>query len=224
MEEVKPEPVQPNVVTFNTLMNKAGTFEEASSVIKTMEEVKPKPVQPDVVTFNTLMNKVGTFEEVKIAIDIWKSWGERANRVFGALTQSLARRMHAEKVLETCFGAARSQEIKFPTTSFQNAISEYIALGNSEGAFRIAVAFPHLPGALKAMKARPHEAEAFFKKHMEKEPNHSSYALARLFDVTDNADQCVAWCQKALVQNREMQSRVKDIRDMMERNQPNNLT
>jgi tetratricopeptide (TPR) repeat protein len=221
MEKVKPEPVQPDVVSFTTLMKKAATFAEAYSVIEKMEKVKPEPVQPDVVTFSTLMKKATTFEEAVSAIAAWKPWGKQANQVFESLTLSLSRKMDAEETLGVCFSAATAQGIKFPTTSLQRAISEYIVHGALENAFRIAVAFPHLPGALKAMKAFPNEAEAFFKKHLCKEPHHSSYALARLFDATGNADECVVWCKEALTQNGELPIRVNYIQDIMERNQPN---
>jgi hypothetical protein len=216
MRDAKPKPVPPNVVTFNTLMNKAKTFDQASSVIGMMRDAKPKPVPPDVVTFNTLMNKAKTLNDAIKAMSLWKPWGQFGNQVFGALTQNLARRMSAENVFKSCFGASRKVDLKFPTTAFQQAVSEFMTQHKYSDAFRICVAFPHLPGCVKAMKSVPQEAEVFFIQHMDEEPNHASYALATLFHETGIIDNKLHWCNIALKENSDMQYRLRHIREMMD--------
>ena len=213
MAEAEPS-VPPDVVTFNTLMNKAEVFEDARSVIDLMAEAEPS-VPPDVVTFSTLMNKAEVFEDIEHAVALWKRWGQFPNQVFGALTQSLSTRMDASDMFGACFNVARSQGIKFPTTAFQQAISGYVARSQTEHAFRVCVAFPHLPGAAKTMKAFPVEAEVFFQRHFEEEPNHASYALAKLFEALGRVEPMLKWANIALKQEKQPKSRLNDILRML---------
>lgn len=130
--------------------------------------------------------------------------------------QSLANRMSASEIFGACFGAASRQQMKFPTTAFQRAVAEYLEQGDFDNAFRIAVAFPHLPGCVKAMTAHPIEAEANFLKHFPEEPHHASYALARLFEATDRIGDMCKWAKIGRDYPEQPPSRLADLRRMLE--------
>jgi uncharacterized protein YciU (UPF0263 family) len=54
--------VEPNVVTYTTLINLAETYEEARKIFA---EMATAGVEPDVVTYNTLINLAETYEEAR---------------------------------------------------------------------------------------------------------------------------------------------------------------
>ena len=202
------------MVTYSTLISLAKSETDARAIMAEMEARTP-PIEPNVVTYSTLMSKIETFSGTEYAIARWKLWKQFPNRVFGSLTQSLSSRMNASDVFKTCFEAAKTQGVKFPTTAFQQAISSYVAAGKLHDAFRIAVAFPHLPGAIKAMKAFPEEAAAFFREHFEEEPHHASYALAKLYEALGQSEQMSEWAQIALLQSLQPSSRLDDLNRMI---------
>ena len=57
---MREEGIQPNMFTYNTLIEKAPDYDEAKALVDTMREVG---VSPDAVTYNTLMYKAPDYKE-----------------------------------------------------------------------------------------------------------------------------------------------------------------
>ena len=70
MAAAKPEPIRPNVITFNTLLDKAKDFTEGKTVLDMMAAAKPDPIRPNVITFSTLLDKAKDFTEGKTVLDM----------------------------------------------------------------------------------------------------------------------------------------------------------
>ncbi|MCB1338967.1 MAG: hypothetical protein KDK10_16445, partial [Maritimibacter sp.] len=187
-------------------------FEQAEQVLA---EMRGAGFDPDVPNFAKLMSLAESFEQAERGISEWKSYGEGANQVFGRLTAALSEKRSAEELFDTCFGAANSQGMKFPTSAFQDAVIQYTKHGRINEALRIAVAFPHLPGSKKTMGSYPDEASHFFQSHFQSEPNHASYALARLFETTKEYARMREWARIAMEQERQPPSRIDDIKRML---------
>jgi hypothetical protein len=180
-----------------------------------MGNAKPK-VDPNVITFSTLMDKAQTLKEIEQAIEAWQAYKIVPVQVFSGLTKGLAKSKTGAELLNLCFTAATKFKVKFPTTALQSAMVVYLSNGKVDDFLRIAVAFPHLPGAVKGMRQVPQDAAVFFKKHFSEEPHHASYAMAKLFQATGDRVLMLHWAKVALAQKKQPPSRTKDIQNMLD--------
>jgi Pentatricopeptide repeat domain len=57
--------IKPDVVTYNTLLNKVHTLDEGRAIVADMRNDE---IKPDVFTYNTLLNKVHTLDEGRAII------------------------------------------------------------------------------------------------------------------------------------------------------------
>jgi len=169
---MRKEGVQPDVVTYNTLIALAPDYETAKSWLET---IRKEGVQPNVVTYSTLIALAPDYETAKSWLRTMRKEGVQPNVVtYNSLFHKDLSAEPADAILEWYL----AQEWH-PEKAIGAAIASYRRAGQVNQALRLALDYAHLPAARKLIREHEGEALAYFKEVLNGNAEHpnASYAL-----------------------------------------------
>ncbi len=199
--------VQPNTVTYNTLMNLSPDFETAKAWL---DQMRRDGVQPNTVTYNTLINLSPDFETAKVWLDQMRRDGVQSDewtaisltrwiRTFQdadlmtaqltALGGILRQGYYSAVVVQLLPSIANAQDLLrwYTRQAYRNAVSLEPAIRHftdterrHEG-LRISLAFPYLGlcRTRRLFRRHPHQAIAYYDDLLQRnfEPFNTTYAI-----------------------------------------------
>jgi tetratricopeptide (TPR) repeat protein len=205
--------VTPNVVTFNTLMDKAKDYASAQGVI---DKMTAAGVAPNVVTFNTLMDKAKDYASAQRVIDKMTAAGVAPDVVtFTTLMDKAKDYASAQGVIDKMTAAGVAPNVFTFSTLFskdlqgvdpdklllwywglkyhpegplQACIASYRRAGEIEHALLIALHYPHLAAAQRVTKENGDAAIRYFQSVVDRLPSDGDANLALGLVFLDSAE------------------------------------
>ena len=219
------EGIQPNVVTYTTLINKAPDYETTKGLLTKMQE---GGIQPNVVTYNTLINKAPDYGTAKDLITTMKEAGIQPDLVTYTTLTSRAPDYDTARALVTTMQEEGIQPnfvtytIVFykdlsresgesilqwysaqpyhPEVPIQAAIAAFRRSRRLDQALVLALNYPHVKASQRLFRDHSKQAIQYFKDILQLEPLHPNahYALGITLMIAGNQQEAKAHLAMAL--------------------------
>jgi tetratricopeptide (TPR) repeat protein len=166
------EGIQPDVVTYSTLIDKAPDYDVAKTWV---DKMCKEGIQPNVVTYSTLIDKAPDYDVAKTWVDKMCKEGIQPNVVtYSTLFSKDLSGKSADDILEWYLA-----QKYHPEEPIQAAIATYRKIRRIDQALRLALDYPHLQAARKLLREHDEEALAYFRSISNNDPQHpnADYAL-----------------------------------------------
>jgi tetratricopeptide (TPR) repeat protein len=198
------EGIQPNVVTYSSLISISPDYDTASRWLETM---KDEGIQPDVVTYSSLISISPDYDTASRWLETMKDEGIQPNVVtYSSLISISPDYDTASRWLETMkdegiqpdvvtYNSVLSRDLSdapaaklldwylsqqyHPEEPIQAAIASYRKAGLIQEALLLALHYPHLQAARKVIRTNPDDALSFFESVCDSDPDDANgpYAL-----------------------------------------------
>jgi tetratricopeptide (TPR) repeat protein len=176
LKSIRDARLAPDVVTYDTLMNKAPDYDAAKAWVDKMRE---EGLQPNVVTYNTLINKAPDYDAAKAWVDKMREEGIQPNvATYSTLFSKDLSGKPADEIVEWYLA-----QKYHPDEPIQAAIAAYRKIHLIDQALRLALDYPHLQVARKLIRKHQEEALSYFRGISDHDPEHpnADYALGVAF-------------------------------------------
>jgi len=193
LKKMRKEGIQPDVVTYSTLIAKAPDYEAAKSWVEAMEE---EGIQPDVVTYSTLIAKAPNYEAAKSWVEAMEEEGIQPDVVtYNTLFSDNLFNVSADDLLKWYL-----DQKSHPEEPIQAALAFYRNYKLIDQALRLTLDYPHLPAARKILKIFSQKALSYFENLLQHNPQHpnANYSLGITLMELKRFNEAQPYLKKAL--------------------------